>query len=452
MTTKRAMFHSKVGKRRPWLLRRGTRPPTIVWPMALAAELMLLGVALRTPTAQYTGPLNRGAFNGYIFQFFGAYSDITSLFIRDQLWQQPVPYFEYPLEYPVGIGMLSWLMNSLTPSLMPYFLATAAVLIIAGVLMVWLAHYFEDANVWLIALWPTLPLYALMNWDLLALLPTVAALALFRYNRDGWGALLLAIAISTKFFPIVLVPLVIVDRALRRRWRDALLIGGIVGLASVIINAPFALHVSAAGVRLRDGWLHFFRFNQQRGPEHISANLWEIFERFGIRPSTEQINTYSAVLLILGLVLIMVLMRVSAVRRLDPTQDILLPASLAAISWFFFMNKIYSCQYSYWIAVLLALLAARSAFVTGLAAVFASVDLFYYAAIFIEFYLGWSQHNPAAAWVYAQLVWPITVVREGVILVIIGWALWQIVRPVSLEKDVVLPPTVPHPPEATHAV
>jgi hypothetical protein len=229
------------------------------------------------------------------------------------------------------------------------------------------------------------------------------------------------------------VPLVLCDRALQRRWRAALLIGGVVGIASVVINAPFALHVTGDGVGLREGWVHFFHFNQQRGPESISANVWEIWERFAPKPSITQINTYSAVLLSLGLGVIIVVMRLSATRRVDHTPDILLPAALAAISWFFCINKIYSCQYSYWIAVLLALIAARSAFVTGLAAIFAGVDLLYYAAIFIEFYLGWSQHNPAAPWVYAQLVWPITVVREGVILVIIGWALWQIARP--------LPPT-----------
>jgi hypothetical protein len=324
------------------------------------------------------------------------------------------------------------------------------VLIVAGVLMIALAHSFKDANLWLLALWPTLPLYAVMNWDLLALLPTVAALALFRDDRDGWGALLLAIAISTKFFPIVLVPLVLWERALRRRWRPALLIGGVVGVASLVINAPFALQLTADGVRLRDGWLHFFRFNQQRGPERISANIWEIWERFATKPSTEQINTYSAVLLILGILVIMVLMWYAARPRMAHMRHILLPASLAAVAWFFFINKIYSCQYSYWMAVLLALLAARSAFVTGLAAIFASVDLFYYAAIFIEFYLGWSQQNPAAPWVYAQLVWPMTVLREGLILVIIGWASWQIVRPLSRQRGLAPPHIVPPAPAAEH--
>jgi hypothetical protein len=427
MTTNSSTYHPKSSGQLSYAV--SSARSTVIWPMVVAAAMMLLGVALRIPTADYTGPRKQGAFNAYIFQFLGGYSDITSLYIRDQLWRQPVPYFEYPLEYPVGIGLLTWLINSLTNGLMPYFLATAAVLVGSGLLMIWLAHYFDSANLWLLALWPTLPLYVVMNWDMLALLPTVAALVLFRYNRDGWGGLLLAIAIWTKFFPIILVPLVVFERVLRRRWQDAATIVGVISVASVIINAPFAIQITPDGVKLREGWLHFFRFNQERPPQHWSANFWEIFERFGIRPSTEQINTYSALLLILGLGVVMLLMYNTWRRGLKQTQDLLLPASLAFIGWFFFINKVYSCQYSFWIAVLLALLAARSAVAVGLAVIFGAADFIYCMSIFIEFYLGWSDKNPAAAWAYAQLVWPTTVLREGVILAIIAWAAWQIARP-----------------------
>ena len=48
-------------------------------PTRVAAVMILLGLALRA---------------------LGAYSDITQLYFRDALWQHPLPYVDYPLEYP----------------------------------------------------------------------------------------------------------------------------------------------------------------------------------------------------------------------------------------------------------------------------------------------------------------------------------------------------------------
>src|SRR6185312_10381404 len=129
-----------------------------------------------------------------------------------------------------------------------------------------------------------------LNWDMFALLPTVAALLLFRRDRDGLGALALAVGIWMKFFPIVLVPIILFDRILRRRWRDAALIGSEIGAVTLLVNAPFALQFSGGGVQVRQGWSYFFLFNQQRPPQHWSANLWDLFGRFGINFTLAFVN------------------------------------------------------------------------------------------------------------------------------------------------------------------
>jgi hypothetical protein len=217
------------------------RIPPITWLILAAAATMAIGVALRLRTAHYSGALEQGDFNTYIFGQLGAYSDVTSLYIRDKLWTDPVPYFGYPLEYPVGIGLVSWALTAITTGLMPYFFATAAALVVAGLLLVWLGRWFPGANLWLLALSPSLALYVVLNWDLLGILPMIAALILLRRNRDGWAALVLAGAVWMKLFPIVLLPVALLDRILKRRWRDTALLGGVFALASAAINAVLAV-------------------------------------------------------------------------------------------------------------------------------------------------------------------------------------------------------------------
>jgi hypothetical protein len=381
----------------------------------VSLTMMLLGVALRAPTARYTGPPDQNAFNNYIFEYIGAYSDITSLYFRDQLWNHPVPYFGYPLEYPVGMGVIIWLLGFANGSVMSYFFVTAAAMIVCGLAIMWLGQRFQGANLWLLALSPTLPLYAVLNWDLFSILLTVAALLCFRRNRDGWGALLLAAAVWTKFFPIVLVPLVLLDRVLRRRWGDVWRVGAVFGVASLLINAPFALQPTAEGLRLREWWLYFFSFNQARPRE---VNFWNFFDRFGL--TLEQINRANAVLLATGVGVIMLLMVWSYMRAWSRPHTVLLAAALAAIAWFFFLNKVYSPQYSLWLVVLLALLAAPPT----LAIAFAAADMGYFAASFIVLYFTATQ-NPATEWFHRQVMFRTMALREAVILAIILWALWR---------------------------
>lgn len=387
--------------------------------------LMLASVLLRLPSGRYTGIPDQNGFNAYIFQYIGAYSDITSLYFRDQLWNHPVPYFGYALEYPVGMGALIWLVGFINTGVMPYFLATALIMIVCGVVVFWLGERFNGSNLWLLALSPTLPLYTVLNWDWFGILPTVAALLCFRRNRDGWGALLLAAAVWIKFFPIVLVPLVLLDRVLRRRWRDAWRISTVFGLASVAINAPFAIEFADSGVRLRDAWLHFFRFNQQRNRE---LNVWNLFDFLQL--SLAQINRANAVLLALGVAVLMLLMVWSYGQAWRRPHDVLLAASLAAIAWFFFINKVYSPQYSLWLVVLMALLAAPPT----LAAAFAAVDIGWFAVSFIWLYL-WTSANPATDWFYREAMIRSMVLREVVIAAIIGWAIWRMVNNYQLPMN-----------------
>jgi hypothetical protein len=363
-------------------------------PLVVAALLLAGGVALHS---------------------VALYSDIPALYARDHLAGHPVPYFGYPLEYPVGMGLVIWLLGFVHGA-RAYFLATAAVLAVAGALTVRLGRAIPGANLWILALSPALLLYTALNWDMLAILLLVGAFILLGRGRDRWGALLLAGAVWTKFFPIVVVPLVVLDRLLRRRWRDALEFAGVFAAASVAMNAPVAFQWTPAGPRLRESWLWFFRFNQQRPRE---ANLWTLLDPSGLRLTTAQINAWSAALLLAGLAAAAALLVVAWRRGAGRDGAALLAAALVALGWWFFINKVYSPQYSLWLVVLLALLAAPPL----LAAVFAVADLAYFGAILVAV-----AERTWAGWVGAPVLLAPTAVREAVILAIVAWAAWRVVR------------------------
>lgn len=86
-----------------------------VLPLVVAVALLLAGVWIRLPILEYTGPSTQDDFNRFVVDRF-AYSDIASLYFRDGLAVQPRPYFDYQLEYPVGTGLLIYLLNLAAPS------------------------------------------------------------------------------------------------------------------------------------------------------------------------------------------------------------------------------------------------------------------------------------------------------------------------------------------------
>lgn len=372
----------------------------ILPPLLAAAIMLTLGLWLRWPNLGYRGPPKQGAYNTYAFNHF-IYSDIVSLFFRDELIRHPRPYFDYQFEYPVGTGLLVYLLNT-APQLRPYFLATSLFMAVSGLLTVWLVPRFPHGRVWLLALSPALAFYVNLNWDMWAALLTALALLCFVRERDGWGAGLLAAAVWTKFFPIVIVPLIVAERARGRRWRDIARMGSIFTLVSAVMNVPLLISRPRA-------WLYFFEMNRMRSRE---VNLWNFFDR--LRLSTAQITNLSLLLLGAGLAVL-----AWAVWRGRPGAC--LPATCAAFAWFFFVNKVYSPQYSLWVVVLLAVAGAAPA----VAVAWSAADLLYFAASFLI--LGLVQFGRRTTdWFYNHGLIPAMALREAMLLVVIGWCLWRI--------------------------
>ena len=233
---------------------------------------------------RYSGPSYQPAFNAYLFSHgWWSYSDIASLWFRDHLRHHPVPYFDYRLEYPVVTGALIGLVSQITSSVSSYFVATSAVLAGCAAGFVALVRRIPNACGWLFALSPTLLLYGVTNWDLLGLLPTAGALVLYLRRRDLPASALLAVAASTKLFPALLLPFVLLVQVREGRVNAALRSAG------VFVAVTLALNVVPAIAAWRN-WSYFFTYNDSRHPE---LSVWRLVAH-GLH--TGQVNEISELL------------------------------------------------------------------------------------------------------------------------------------------------------------
>lgn len=397
-------------------------------PLLAGAVVMGLGVALRAGTFGYHGPPIQSAFNRFAYQHIGGYSDVASLFFRSGIWHHWLPYVRFPFEYPVGTGLVAWLTGLPMGTVGAYLALNAVVLGLCGVLTLWLLRLLPRANPWFLALSPALALYVVLNWDLVSIAALVGALVLFERRRDSWGAVALAVATWTKFFPLVLLPVVLWARLLDAGdRRDGLrAVARIIWpflAVSVVINAPFALTGGAhGGLALRSGWLYFFRFNDSRG---VAGSLWAVISGGGMKSA--EANTASAAATIGGIVVILAAMLWRKTRpERPPVSELLVPATLAALTWTFFAIKAYSPQYDLWVMALLAAAAAPLA----LAVAFAAADLGYFASAFTHLRMAPHDH-----WFLGHVLRPAEGIREAILALVVLWALWVIAgRPVRMPE------------------
>ena len=385
-------------------------PAALPWwaPLVPAALLMVWGfLRLRI------GALTPGSGYQLVATTHLAWSDIISIYGRDYFAGHPFPYTtNHPFEYPVLTGIVFYLAGfaGYTPDATPAFAVNYLLLALAGLALVALLARRPGTNPWLLALSPSLVLYTGANWDLLALLPGVASLLLFEQRpdrpwslqRDALATVLLALSVWLKFFAIIWLPIVLVERARRGQWRACALIVALFCALSVAINLPFAL-------LNRSEWGRFFTFNRVRD---IEVNLWTIIRDWHL--STDTVNTLSALGVLLGLAAL------AAVQwRRD--DDCTIAAAAAILIWFFFLNKVFSPQYFIWIVPFVALLNAP----LWLAVALAFVDVIYYTASFQILHLlcPCSDGNlqTFSSWDFDHVLMPAMELRELVFLGVLAW-------------------------------
>jgi uncharacterized membrane protein len=224
-----------------------------------------------------------------------------------------------------------------------YFRLTASVNILIFAITAYFIHKIAGRK-WSVffAISPAV-LYSLnRNWDIWAVLTMICTIYLFEKGKDKQSAIFLAIAIATKFFPVVLLfPILIycIRESNPRKFINYFLYT--IGIW-VSINLPFML------INFR-GWSYFYEFSYSRPIG--SASVWDISSRINLPIPNDKLSFYLlniAIFVLLGLYL---------AKSKNPVP--LVESSFLTMFAFILFNKQYSMQYVIWLTALSAIAISR---------------------------------------------------------------------------------------------
>jgi uncharacterized membrane protein len=302
------------------------------------------------------------------------YSDTLELFTSRGLDRHVFPYVGGRLvdgapvdtfEYPVLTGVFIWFSSLLADSRASFLLASALLLGPFAVLTAFLLFRLTGARALLWAASPALVLYALHNWDLLAVAATVGGVAAWHRGRTAGAAVLFGVGACLKVYPALFLLPLAVERLVRRDRAGAVEALGWGGFTIAVVNLPFL-------VADRAGWATTYAFQSARAADSSSNSIWYwVWPHF----STGQLNRLVPVLVLLSLAA-----AVAYGLRRARTEHVfpLLQVCAAALAAFLLWNKVHSPQYTLWLLPFFALLRVR----LGWWVAYGLADLLVYVGVF----------------------------------------------------------------------
>ncbi|MFC9289206.1 glycosyltransferase family 87 protein [Streptomyces sp. NPDC057052] len=320
----------------------------------VAIGMFALGLIQKAPC------YNGGWFFGAVSQYTHAcYSDIPHLYQGRGFADGLVPYFDklpgdmQYLEYPVLTGVFMEVAAWLTPGSGSgsaqhqgqwYWMVNAGMLMAcAAVIAVCVArtHARRPWDGLLVALAPAFALTATINWDLLAVALTAAAMLMWSRGRALAFGVLLGLATAAKLYPVFLLGPLFVLCWRAGKWRDfGTALGGAV-VAWLVVNLPVMLFAF-------EGWSKFYTFSQERGVDF--GSFWLILAQNSSDPlTTDSVNTLATLLVVacgLG---------TGALTLTAPRRPRFAQLAFLIVAAFILTNKVYSPQYVLWLVPLAVL-------------------------------------------------------------------------------------------------
>jgi uncharacterized membrane protein len=250
---------------------------------------------------------------------------------------------QHPVEYPALTGLVMWLLSFLvSPSetaVFDYYRITAAFQIVLLAISAYLIFKLAGKKYGFYFILAPAVLYSLnRNWDIWAIAAMLLAIYLFEKKRFQLSAILLAVSIATKFFPIVLMLPIMIIFLRNKEFKLFVRYALTTAVAWVVINLPFVLINY-------EGWAYFYKFSAERGLG--SASFFEITNI--ILPSITFSSIHFYILNVLALVLVTTyFLKLKSVPTLAAT-------SFFVMFGFILFNKQYSMQYVIWLSALAVL-------------------------------------------------------------------------------------------------
>lgn len=352
------------------------------------------------------------------------YSDIVPLYGAEGLSAGHFPYayswmdngqVRY-MEYPVLTGLFQWVMAQLTKLLYPvvqlipghtlpevglYYALNFAVLAVVWLGCVHLVVLLAGNRVWDTVLMVASPLvlnHAFANWDILPIYCALAGLWLWRNRRPGWAGVAVGVGAAFKMWPIFILGAFLCV-AWRYRTFAALVRSIAAAVVTVVaVNLPIAVLFPA-------GWREFFRLNQERGWEWttlyaVASRMgWPGFDGGATPPVI--LNAVSFGLFALGCAAVLLLaLAAQQVPRIGQLVFLI-------VALFLLTNKVWSPQYSIWLAPLIVLALPR----WRLAYAWMTAEAFVWAITFLK--IGGDKLGPPD-WLFNAVI----VLRDGLLVAI----------------------------------
>ena len=269
------------------------------------------------------------------------YSDLPALFGARDLNHHTFPYArgDQSVEYPVIMGLVMWgtsLFISNPSDYQGYFdinVILIGLLLIASTVILW---RLKPEYAFLATLSPPVIASLFINWDMWAIVPALLALYWFKERRFDISAVALSLAISTKFFPAVILLALLLALVVSKEIKLLIRYLSIVIGLWLLVNIPIALSYF-------EGWKHFYAMNINRATD--LGSIWLAFSIFGI--GEPHINYLTIILFIIGACAISIFYKSIANSR---TQfENIATTIFLLIALFTTVSKVYSPQYVLWL-------------------------------------------------------------------------------------------------------
>jgi len=275
------------------------------------------------------------------------YTDIPALFGERDLINHTWPYLSATnaMEYPPVIGLGNWLISFITPSEDSYrwfFDLNVLLLITCFIGIAYLLRKMRPQYMYLFPLAPAVLASLFINWDLWAVITALLAIYYFEQKRYEASAIALAVSISTKFFPVVLLLPTTIIFWRNRQFKELQRYIFTTALFWLAINLPII--ATSFG-----GWWRFFKLNLERSADF--GSIWFALNILGV--NTPGLNDFYSLITIAAFALL-----VYFLIKLDKTPK-LSEIAFFVVVIFTTTSKVYSPQYVLWLTPL-AVIALRN--------------------------------------------------------------------------------------------
>ena len=332
--------------------------------------------------------------------------DIESVLAGTRVLELHWPYWAFPFEYHPVIGWGTALASYLAPHLVFVVLAWGVVVAAAAGAVAALLTRMVGARRTLVfwSLSPQLLLFGGANFDALAVLSIIAAVAVFARGRSVHAGIALGVGTATKLFPAVAVPPLAIALWRRGARRPALVLAAAAAATIAILDgpaivAPYSLVGSAVT------------------PYQVSTwnldSIW-LAVAVGLGGSLEQptIDRIIITVSLLGLTVSYLALVIRPVLRgADPVW-----AGWMGVAVVLVWTRLYSPQYAIWLLPVFALYAPRP----GLLAFMFVGDALTFGTIFGLRGLGLRIDNPLALPLLGLMVVGVVVRHAALVLLLLS--------------------------------